>query len=79
MQQAKLEASRARRRMEIEAQQAKRQMEFDDAQQATRATKEAKRGSVEVKNWSAHVEGECEMWKDRAKRAEKTLDEVKKV
>lgn len=73
MKQAELEASRARRLFEFNTRQERRQIELE-AQEAARATREAEKGFQEAKNELALVKAECQMWKDRATRAEETLE-----
>ena len=73
MKQAVLDASRARRLFENNERQERRQREFQ-AQEAARAAKEAEKGLLEARNELAQVQAECQMWKDRATRAEETFD-----
>lgn len=74
MKQAELDASRARKLFEFNGRQERRQLEFK-AQEAARATREAEESLLQVRNeLFARVEAECEIWKERAMRAEERLD-----
>lgn len=73
MKQAELDASRARILFELKERQERNQIELE-AQEAARATREAEKGILETKNELIQVQAECQMWKDRAKRAEESLD-----
>lgn len=74
MKQAELDASRARKLFEFNERQERRQLNFQ-AQDAARATREAEESLLQARNGLfARVEAECEMWKERAMRAEERLD-----
>lgn len=74
MKQAELDASRARRLSEFNERQERRQLEFQ-AQEAARATREAEAGFLKARNELIdEIRAECQMWKDRARRAEEALD-----
>lgn len=74
MKQVKLDSSRARRLFEFNERQERRQLEFK-AQETARATRKAEESLLEARNQLlARVEAECEMWKERAMRAEERLD-----
>lgn len=74
MKQAELDASRARRLFEFNERQERRQLEFQ-AQEATRASREAEEGFLKARNeLLAEIQVECQIWKDRARRAEEALD-----
>lgn len=76
MKQAEQDASRARILFELKERQERNQIELE-AQEAARATREAEKGFLEAKNELVQVQAECQMWKDRAKRAEESLDKEK--
>lgn len=74
MKQAEPDASRARRLLELNERQERRQLEFQ-AQEAAKAAKEAEAGLLKARNeLLAQIQAECQVWKDRARRAEEALD-----
>lgn len=71
---AELNASRSRRLFELNEWQERRKLKIQ-SKEAPKATREAEEDLLEGKNeLLAQVQVECQMWKDRARKAEETLE-----